>query len=818
MPTTPSTASLPPSTTRSTALRRLVAFIAVSSLLITQTTSLAGPHDEGLAAGRAANPVIRGGITTPGASAAVPGFTSSPGERSFYRQPNLAAQGNSLLAACASTPQDPVCQALLGAQASANTARPGLAVDDPSVAAARAINRSPSSQLGDLSAYYSGCSTSATALPARVEPRSCLRSSEPGSLRCSRQLSVAVTRSSSCTPGDWFAHAGSGSAGLDAQCLPDRPLTAQRFRVTQGGSPLAFFDVDLTRPTPFTALVAVLGSSLSAIDGQPIREGVWVSDSACSGPVCTLTAQIAPERRETCIGGNESVLSCTSVEPFLPTYSACPAGTQGGDLIQAMTCAGDNGCSSTRLDPQRCFAPSSGWTPYTGADTSGSLASLYWTPASSRSVVGWAVNPLFGPIPTLQLSYEAARSTVTETDRWDDQCPNLAAGGRCTASATSAEVCTHGPATQLIDGAPVTRDCWEYSRSLTCAGWVPADPCAELVAAGCTPQDSSCLHSDPATGACRMVEERFSCPRPAETVTSASGCPTQTFCLNGNCFDTAAPADADFARSITMLEAGRQAGVYLDTDRMEVFRGEGNRCRDRLFTNCCSADTRGGSMHNLAVLGMGSRLVYDLLMNPGNQRFVQQGLQALLMGQGFVGSFSSYGITVAVNGAALPAGSVALYSGESVVVAFDPWTLAVAAVFYAALSLTSCNEDEARLAMKEGAGLCHSVGDWCSTCLRVLGSCVSCTERTTSKCCFNSRLARIINEQGRQQLGKGWGDERSPDCSGFTVAQLQALDFAAMDLSEFYASLVPTLPDAAALQNRVGSRAPSCYYGQGSCP
>jgi conjugal transfer mating pair stabilization protein TraN len=78
-------------------------------------------------------------------------------------------------------------------------------------------------------------------------------------------------------------------------------------------------------------------------------------------------------------------------------------------------------------------------------------------------------------------------------------------------------------------------------------------------------------------------------------------------------------------------------------------------------------------------------------------------------------------------------------------------------------------------------------------------------------------LARIVNEQGRVQIGKGWGGAQSPDCSGFTVAQLQTLDFAAMDLSEFYASLVPTLPNVGALQGNSASRIPTCYYGQGRC-
>jgi conjugal transfer mating pair stabilization protein TraN len=41
-------------------------------------------------------------------------------------------------------------------------------------------------------------------------------------------------------------------------------------------------------------------------------------------------------------------------------------------------------------------------------------------------------------------------------------------------------------------------------------------------------------------------------------------------------------------------------------------------------------------------------------------------------------AFTTYGITVAVNGTALPASSAVLYSGESLVVAFDPWSLVIA--------------------------------------------------------------------------------------------------------------------------------------------
>jgi conjugal transfer mating pair stabilization protein TraN len=227
-------------------------------------------------------------------------------------------------------------------------------------------------------------------------------------------------------------------------------------------------------------------------------------------------------------------------------------------------------------------------------------------------------------------------------------------------------------------------------------------------------------------------------------------------------------------------------------------------------------------MTNQSVFGSGSRLVYDILMNSENRQFIYQGLSALLTGAGYSGSFTTYGVTIAVNGTALPAGSTVLYSsstvaGEGFVIAFDPWTLVIAAIIYIVLSLTSCNEEEARLDLREGARVCHTIGSYCSSCIRVLGACVSCIERTTGKCCFNSMLARIVNEQGRAQIAKGWGDARNPDCSGFSVTQLQTLNFAAMDFTEFYASLVPTSPNLTSLQGNNASRIPACYYGQGRC-
>ena len=792
-------------------LKRAVVWFTLGCLVTTQAGAQSSAHAEGTAAGQAVQSVIRGHLNASDASSVVPGYTTAPPERAHYGQPNLSGASNARLAACALTPGDPVCQALLGAQASAQTPREPVMPYDPAVLGASRIAGNPGTVLENIASFYSGCQIDAVPAAA-TDTRVCRQGSGRTGASCARTLTVDVERTSSCAPGTWFALAGSRDVELAVQCRPDQPR--QRMRATDRQAPPLFFDLDVGAGRVFPEPV----QSLPPLEWWQTPRALWIVNDVCNGNDCQMTGFIAEPLRHICRAEGDAPEVCTDERPFFEVYGACRTGTVRGDHIAVPVSADPEAgaAPATTLDPTRCYAPSTRIDDFAGRDTTGTFSAAFWRARSSRPVVGYRQNPLYGRNPALPLHFTRPHTTVTETDRWDDRCPATAGDGRC--SVAAAARCVDGPATKQIDGVNVTRACWRYETALSCQFGTATDECAPLAAAGCTPASTVCRQTNPATGVCELAENTYACPMAPATTVTARNCPADVFCLAGSCFSTAYTGDADFARTMSFLEAAREAGVYLDTDRLEVFKGEQNRCRDRLLKDCCMTDGGGRGMHNQSVFGVGSRLVYDVLMNAGNREFLYQGMQALLMSGGFSGSYTSYGVTVAINGTALPAGSSVLYAGESMVVAFDPWSLVIAIVIYIVMSAMSCDEEEGKLAMKEGARLCHAVGTYCSSCIRVHGRCVSCTTYTTNKCCFNSALARIIQEQGRQQIGKGWGSARDPDCSGFTIAQLQSLDFARMDLSEFYASIVPTLPNAGAVQSGNVGRAAGCYYGEGRCP
>ncbi|RZL19618.1 MAG: conjugal transfer protein TraN, partial [Sphingomonas sp.] len=105
-----------------------------------------------------------------------------------------------------------------------------------------------------------------------------------------------------------------------------------------------------------------------------------------------------------------------------------------------------------------------------------------------------------------------------------------------------------------------------------------------------------------------------------------------------------------------------------------------------------------------------------------------------------------------------------------------------------------CSSAEKQLDEKDDKGLCHKVGSYCSD--KVLGICVTSKD---AYCCFGSKLSRILQEQGRQQIGKAWAKPKDETCKGFTIEEFQRLDLSQMDFSEVYAEFM----DAAKLPSEV---------------
>jgi hypothetical protein len=94
----------------------------------------------------------------------------------------------------------------------------------------------------------------------------------------------------------------------------------------------------------------------------------------------------------------------------------------------------------------------------------------------------------------------------------------------------------------------------------------------------------------------------------------------------------------------------------------------------------------------------------------------------------------------------------------------------------------SCDPQEEQLRVRREQGQCHYVGTYCSE-----DTLFGCLAKKETHCCFRSKLGRIIHEQGRPQLSILWGTAEAPECGGFSSEQLAALDFGAIDFSEYFA-------------------------------
>ena len=178
---------------------------------------------------------------------------------------------------------------------------------------------------------------------------------------------------------------------------------------------------------------------------------------------------------------------------------------------------------------------------------------------------------------------------------------------------------------------------------------------------------------------------------------------------------------------------------------------------------------------------------------------------------GFVDAATNLNMVMEMGGDEFDRGNMRIFSGErrACPVRFlGAQNCCTDSGLFIEAGLLGCEAHEIELARARSDGLTHYLGEYCAK--RILGI---CRRRDRAWCVFTSQLGRILHEQARPQLGMGWGD-----CDGFTVAEIQSIDFDRVDLSEFTDTLLDTgeapgisLPDADATGARMRERIRDLY-------
>jgi conjugal transfer mating pair stabilization protein TraN len=176
-------------------------------------------------------------------------------------------------------------------------------------------------------------------------------------------------------------------------------------------------------------------------------------------------------------------------------------------------------------------------------------------------------------------------------------------------------------------------------------------------------------------------------------------------------------------------------------------------------------------------------------------------------------------LTPAAQSGGVELGGGAAIAGEMLSTLMAAYTAVMIAIMLIQM-IWSCEMPEYELAAKKQLKVCKDLGTYCDSKEPITGL---CWIRKESYCCYNSPLARILNEQIKPQLGMGFGTPDKPECSGIKVADLDKVDWNQVNLDEWLGLLaltnhLPTDQNAASMLNLdqltgTGSRLNPAKYG-----
>ena len=283
----------------------------------------------------------------------------------------------------------------------------------------------------------------------------------------------------------------------------------------------------------------------------------------------------------------------------------------------------------------------------------------------------------------IALTVDVQSKAYISEEYWDNGCQAIEANGLCH---LKEERCTDSNPTRVIDGIPVSRDCWQQEATYSCSS-AAADECRVPREKGCLQTRSRCVQK--AGDACTLYEQVYSCQEQACPVTPS--CVKNLFCADGNCTEQVATQNENFGTSMAPLAVAGEAAREFSKTQAALFSGRPVQCKIWIghLVDCCSNK------------GWADKIHLDL-----------------------------------------------------------------------------CKEEDKELGKAKLNYLAHYVGKYCSK--KELGVCV---EHRRTYCVFDSKMARIIQEEGRlkQQNPNALGDAEHTTCAGLSVNELQQLDMGRID-------------------------------------
>ena len=381
--------------------------------------------------------------------------------------------------------------------------------------------------------------------------------------------------------------------------------------------------------------------------------------------------------------------------------------------------------------------------------------------------------------------------------------------------------------------AQLPQTCWKYSYTYTCEdSGNNVDTCTTAPwwnPKTCSIVSRSCQNTRPEDGKCTSYNYTYSC------VTSPATTTEQTVCgnnLDNTKYDKPDNQNGNLFKAVTAMEIARESQVYSDGNSRPIFIGKQESCKKGYFglKNCCNS-MPAGPASNSAVMSAAFTISGKVVMYAGKQAVdvaspyvfdalfegvssaaglansfgsVAEGagssLSSLAQSIPFEGTtfassgISAYGFTYGAAGSAGAAGGGLLdgniaidigATGLEGTLVFNPYAFAAAVVIQfaiqALMQALQCTEQEQILGMHKGANLSVFIKEECTNKIPIINVCL---EYTDTYCSFNSILAKIVNQQGKAQLGLNFND-----CSGIRLDQVAKLDFNKIDFHEFSAQV-----------------------------